>query len=343
MVSAGATVRTPGTRSLDLVLRLLGAGPIVILVLVCTVVAIARPVFLTEINLQNVVIQSSTVAILAIGLLVVIVTGGIDLSIGSTMALATVIGWLVFEQVGADGGIPVAVSMVALGLVVGLVNGLVFVVGRVPHPFIVTLAMLSIAQSIGTVITRGQPLPGMPDLVNMLGRGYLGPIPVAAIVVAVVAVVAHVFLKGSQWGRWIYAVGGDAEAARRMSIPVSSVLVSAYVICGALAGLAGVLLAGNIGGGSATVGQTAGGLLDAVAAVIIGGASIQGGRGTVSGCLVGTLLIGVIRNGLALLGASPFLQGLLVGSTILLAVELDVLRTYVEARIRTIQSNQGTL
>jgi ribose transport system permease protein len=128
-----------------------------------------------------------------------------------------------------------------------------------------------------------------------------------------------------------------------MSIPVSRVLISAYVACGSLAGFAGVLVAGNIGGGSATIGQAAGGLLDAIAAVIIGGASILGGRGTVWNCIIGALLIGVIRNGLALGGASPFLQGLLVGSTILLAVELDVVRTMIEGRIRTIKSNVGSL
>jgi ribose transport system permease protein len=331
------------TRPLDITLRVLGAGPVVILVMLCIVVALARPVFLSPINLQNVLLQSSAVAILAIGSLIVIVTGGIDLSIGSTMALATVIGWLVFEQVGGAGGILVVLTMIGLGLAVGLVNGLAYVVGRIPHPFIVTLAMLSIAQSIGTVITHGQPLPGMPPLVDELGRGFLGPIPTAAVVVAVVAVIAHLFLKRSQWGRWIFAVGGDVEAAKRMSIPVPRVLVSTYVLCGGLAGLAGVLLAGNIGGASATVGQSAGGLLDAIAAVIIGGASILGGRGSVWNCLIGALLLGVIRNGLALVGASPFLQGLLVGATILVAVQLDVVRTMVEKRIRTIQANVGAL
>ncbi|MGN6502796.1 MAG: ABC transporter permease [Pseudolysinimonas sp.] len=331
------------TRPLDISLRILGAGPVVILVLLCITVAIARPVFLSPINLQNVLLQSAAVAVLAIGSLLVIVTGGIDLSIGSTMALATVIGWLVFDQLGDSGGILVVLTMIGVGLAVGLVNGLAYVVGRIPHPFIVTLAMLSIAQSIGTVITHGQPLPGMPPLVNELGRGFVGPIPTAAIVVAVIAVIAHLFLKRSQWGRWIFAVGGDAEAATRMSIPVPRVLVSTYVLCGGLAGTAGVLLAGNIGGASATVGQSAGGLLDAIAAVIIGGASILGGRGSVWNCLIGALLIGVIRNGLALVGASPFLQGLLVGATILVAVQLDVVRTWVERRIRTIQANGGAL
>lgn len=334
---------TARTRVLEWSLRALGVGPVLILAVLCVVVAIARPVFISPINLQNVLLQSSAVAILAIGSLVVIVTGGIDLSIGSTMALATVIGWLAFQRVGEAGGVLVVLGMIALGLLVGLVNGLVYVIGRIPHPFIVTLAMLSIAQSVGTVITHGQPLPGMPSIVNTLGRGFVGPIPIPAIVVGIVAILASLFLKRSQWGRWTFAVGGDVEAAKRMSIPVPRVLVSAYAICGSLAGLAGVLLAGNFGGASATVGQSAGGLLDAIAAVIIGGASILGGRGSVWNCLVGALLLGVIRNGLALVGASPFLQGLLVGATILVAVQLDVVRTLVEKRIRTIQANVGAL
>jgi ribose transport system permease protein len=315
----------------------------VILAVLCIAITAARPVFLSTLNLQNVLLQSSVVGILAIGSLVVILAGGIDLSIGSTMALSTVIGWHVFQVTGDAGGLAVVLVMIAVGFVVGLINGLVYVLGRIPHPFIVTLAMLSIAQSIGTVITHGQPLPGMPDLVNQLGRGNLGPVPIAALVVVVAALTAGLFLHRTQWGRWIFAVGGDAQAAQRMSIPVQRVLISTYAICGATAGLAGVLLAGNISGGSATVGQAAGGLLDAIAAVIIGGASIQGGRGTVWNCIVGTLLIGVIRNGLALMGASPFLQGLLVGGTILVAVQLDVVRTVVERRIRTIQSNVGEL
>jgi len=332
-----------GTRALDLALRFLQAGPVVILVLLCVVIALAKPVFLSTINIQNVLMQSSVVAVLAIGLLVVVLTGGIDLSIGSTMALATVIGWEVYQWVGDAGAVLVVGSMVALGLVVGIANGVLYVVGRVPHPLVVTLAMLSIVQSIGLVITHGQPMSGMPGLVNSLGRGFIGPVPIPAIAVAVVALAAGVFLRRTQWGRWTYAVGGDVEAARRMSIPVPLVLISAYAVCGSLAGFAGVLVAGNINSASATIGQAAGGLLDAVAAVIIGGASILGGRGTVWNCLIGALLIGVIRNGLALGGASPFLQGLLVGATILVAVELDVVRTVIERRIRTIQANVGAM
>jgi ribose transport system permease protein len=327
-------------RLLEWVLRLLGVGPVLILVVLCLVLWQLEPVFFTTFNVQNILVQSSVVAVLAIGSLMVIVTGGIDLSIGSTMALATVVGWHVFQQWKLGGALTI-VAMVALGLVVGLVNGIVYVKGRVPHSFIVTLAMLSIAQSIGLWWAKGQPLPGMPDVVGTLGNGYVGVVPVPALVVGAVALLSWVYLRWTQWGRWTYATGGSAEAASRMSIPVSRVLISSYALCGLLAGVAGILVAGSINGASSTIGQGAGGLLDAVAAVIIGGASILGGRGSVWDCLVGALLIGVIRNGLALLNFSPYLEGLLVGATILLAVELDVLRTGLERRIRAMQANEG--
>jgi ribose transport system permease protein len=333
---------TARMRLLEVLLRLLGAGPVVILVLLSLVMSQVRPIFWTTYNIQNVLVQSSVVAVLAIGSLVVIVTGGIDLSIGSTMALATVVGWHVFRSASLSAGGLVVVSMIGLGLLVGLVNGLVYVVGRVPHSFIVTLAMLSIAQSVGLTWSKGQPLTGMPDLVNTLGNGYVGVVPVPALVVAAVALLAWVFLRWTQWGRWTYATGGSAEAATRMSIPVPRVLVAAYAICGLFAGIAGILVAGSINGASATIGQGAGGLLDAVAAVIIGGASILGGRGSVWDCLVGALLIGVIRNGLALLNFSPFIEGLLVGGTILVAVEFDVVRTSLERRIRVMHANEGS-
>ena len=171
-----------------------------ILLILCAVIAFAQPVFLSTVNLQNVLLQSSVVAMLAIGSLVVILTGGIDLSVGSTMALATVIGWEVFQVVGDGGGLLVVASMIVLGLIVGITNGTIYVVGRIPHPFIVTLATLSIVQSIGTVITHSQPLSGMPPLVNDLGRGFIGPIPIAAITVGIVAVIATLFLKRTSVG-----------------------------------------------------------------------------------------------------------------------------------------------
>lgn len=331
------------TRVLANVLRGLELGPVLILLALCLIMWRLEPVFFTITNIQNVVIQSSVVAILAIGSLIVILTGGIDLSIGSAMALATVIGAFAFRSEYFSSGVAVVATMALVGLVVGLFNGLVYVVGRVPHPFIVTLATLSVAQGLGLILSKGQLLSGMPSIVTTLGNGYIGVVPVPAIVVAVIATVAWIFTRWTQWGRWVYATGGNAEAAKRMSIPVPRVLISTYALSGIAAGTSAVLTAGSIQGGSATLGQGVGGLFDAIAAVIIGGASIAGGRGSVGNCIVGALMIGVIRNGLALLNMSPFAEGILVGATILIAVELDVIRVYVEHRIRTIHSNEAVL
>lgn len=335
---ATARVRT---RLLENTLRTLQAGPVLILLILCLVMWRLSPVFLSSSNLQNILVQSSVVAILAIGSLTVILTGGIDLSIGSALALATVVGAMAYQGGTLTSGPAVVAVMVLVGLALGLINGLIYVKGRVPHPLIVTLATLSIAQGLGLVLSKGQLLSGIPSLVSTLGNGFVGWIPVPALVVAVVASVAWIFTRWTQWGRWIYATGGSTEAARRMSIPVSRVVISAYAVSGVTAGLAAILTAGSIGGGSATLAQGVGGLFDAIAAVVIGGASISGGRGKVGNCIVGALMIGVIRNGLALLNFSPFAEGVLVGITILLAVELDVLRRYVERRIRTLQTNEG--
>lgn len=324
-------------------LRVLELGPILILILLSLILSRLEPIFLTWANIHNVLGQSSVVAVLAVGSLFVIVTGGIDLSVGSVMALATVIGWFAYQHQISHAGLTVVVVMLLMGLAVGIINGIVYVKGRVPHPFIVTLAMLSLAQGVAITLAKGQPLTGMPQTINVMGNSDIGPLPASALVAGIVAIIAWWFMRWTQWGRWIYATGGNPEAAQRMSIPVSKVLISVYALSGLYAGIAGVLVAGSINGGSATLGQGAGGLLDAIAAVIIGGASIVGGRGSVWNCIAGALLIGVIRNGLALLNLSPFVEGIVVGATILLAVELDVLRNHLERRIRAIHANQGTL
>jgi ribose transport system permease protein len=230
-------------------------------------------------------------------------------------------------------------AMIAVGLVVGLVNGLIYVKGRVPHPFIATLATLSIATGLALTISKGQAESGMPPVVNTLGNGFVGVIPVPAIVLLVVAVAAWWLTRNTRWGRWIYATGGNSEAAKRVGIPVGKVLISVYVISGLAAGIGGVLTAGSIDGGSATLAEDPVTLLNAIAGVIIGGASLFGGRGSVWNAIIGALTIGVIENGLALENVSPFAESIFVGVTILVAVELDVLRSILERRIRTLQAN----
>jgi ribose transport system permease protein len=321
-------------------LRLVQTGPVLILALVVVVMTGLSPFFLTERNITNLGFQTSIVAVLALGQLLVILTRGIDLSVGAVVALSGVVGGIVAG--GAAGGSTsshgalVLLVMVACGAAVGLVNGTVLIAGRVMNPFIVTLGMLSIVRGAALVISDAQTATGMPAAVQTMGTGLIGPLPVPAVLVAALAFVAWVMLTRTQWGRWIYAVGGDPDAARRVGIPVDRVLLSVYVLCGVAAGIAAVLVAGRTNAGSPTAGQLL--ELDAITAVVIGGASFFGGRGSVFNVIAGALIIGVLRNGLNLLDVTPFWQSIAIGVLVIASLELDVLRGRLEERLRVAQA-----
>lgn len=308
----------------------LRAGPALILFLLIVVVGMTTPIFLTTRNLGNVCSQTSVIAVLALGQLLVIVTRGIDLSVGATVALSGVVGALVFGDTGSS--ILVIAAILGTGLAVGLVNGLIFVYGRVPHPFIVTLATLSIVRGVSLWASDGTLISGMPPIVQTLGGGSIDWLPYSIVVVAVLALVCLLLTTRLVWGRWLYAVGGNPDAARRSSIPVNRVLVTVYAISGLAAGVGGLITAGLIDGGSPTTGELA--ELDSIAAVIIGGAAFAGGRGSVGNALVGAFTIGVIRNALNLHNVDAFYQLMAIGVVVLLAVEADVLRSAIEARVR---------
>jgi ribose transport system permease protein len=325
---------------MSLSLRLVQTGPVLILALVVVVMTGLSPFFLSERNITNLGFQTSIVAVLALGQLLVILTRGIDLSVGAVVALGGVVGGIVAG--GAAGGSAsshgalVLLVMVACGAGVGLVNGTVLIAGRVMNPFIVTLGMLSIVRGTALVISDAQTATGMPPAVQTMGTGLIGPLPVPAVLVAGLALVAWVMLTRTQWGRWIYAVGGDPDAARRVGIPVDRVLLSVYVLCGSAAGIAAVLVAGRTNAGSPTAGQLL--ELDAITAVVIGGASFFGGRGSVFNVIAGALIIGVIRNGLNLLDVTPFWQSIAIGVLVIASLELDVLRGRLEERLRVAQA-----
>jgi len=323
-----------GDRGLRIGLRLLRVGPLLILIGIVAVMAILSPFFLTTRNLGNVLAATAAIAVLSMGQLLVILTRGIDLSVGSTLALASVVGALVFTSV--DSGPVVVLAMLATGLLVGAINGIVYVKGRLPHPFVITLAMLSIARGLALWLSGGQPIRGMPDVVNAIGGGSIGWLPVSAILVLAIAVVVYVLTTRIVWGRWIYGVGGNPDAARRTGIPVNKVLISVYVLSGVAAGIAGIITAGRLNAGSPTFGELA--ELDSIAAVVIGGASFLGGRGNVLNALVGALMIGVIRNGMNLLAVDAFFQLIVIGVVIVIAVEADVLRGYLEDRFRVAEA-----
>lgn len=295
-------------------------GALVGLVLVGLVMFIATPKFLTAQNLLNVGVQAAVTAILAFGMTFVIVTGGIDLSVGSVAALSAIgAGWAV-----TSGGMPGWLALVAgplVGLAAGAVSGAAVAYGKLPA-FIATLAMLSIARGLTLVISGGRPIE-MPDAVNWLG-GNLGPIPVPILVMVVAALVTSFVLTRTVFGRSLYAIGGNEEAARLAGLPVRKTTAAVYALSGLFAGIAGLVLAGRLA--SAQPQAAAGYELDAIAAVVIGGASLSGGVGKASGTLVGALVLAVIRNGLNLLNVTAFWQQVVIGLVIALAVGIDVLR-----------------
>jgi ribose transport system permease protein len=334
LITRGTTTPVRDATPLALWLRLLSAGPVVILVALGVVLAMNVPPFLTPRNLGNILSQTAVIAVVAMGQHLVILTRGIDLSVGSNLALATVVGALTWKATGSS---ELAIlAMLASGAAVGAVNGCVYVFGRLPHPFVITLATLSIAKGLALELADGRAIPGMPEIVQVIGGNTVFGVPISAFVVAGVALMILVMMRTMVWGRWIYAVGGKPEAAVRMGIPVRGVLISTYVIAGLCAGIGAVILSGRTDAGSPLFGNLL--ELDTIAAVIIGGASFLGGRGHIGHALVGALMIGVIRNALNLLNVDIFFQLIAIGVVIVLAVEADVLRNHLEGRVRTLRA-----
>jgi ribose transport system permease protein len=317
-------------RAAALGLGVLQAGPLLILVLLCLAMSLLSPYFLTDRNLANLGFQASFVAILALGQLLVIITRGIDLSVGSVVGLAGVLA------IGVDGGAATLAVFAGTGLAVGLANGGVLVWGRVMNPFIVTLGTLGIVRGLALVVSDGQTRTGLPPIVGTIGSGTVAGVPVPVLLVAALGLSLGILLGRTQWGRWIYAVGGNPDAARRAGVPADRVLVSVYALCGLLAGIAAIVIAGRTDSAAPQAGQLL--ELDAITAVIIGGASFLGGRGRVVNVLAGALIIGVIRNGLDLLDVSPFWQLIAIGSLVILSLELDVVRGRLETRLRVARS-----
>lgn len=330
----------PGERAgaglaISVALRLLSLGPLLILMILVAAISLLTANFLKPVNISNILAQTAVIAIVAIGQHLVILTRGIDLSVGANLALATVVGGLAFRA--ADSGPLVAMAILLTGLAVGAINGVVYVFGRLPHPFIITLATLSVCRGLALELAPGHTtMRGMPDSIVAVGGSEIFGVPASFLVVLIVAGVALFMTKAMVWGRWIYAVGGDPEAAVEMGIPVKGVLISTYVISGLCAGLGGVVLAGRTGASSPLFGNLL--ELDTIAAVIIGGASFLGGRGHIGHALVGAMMIGVIRNALNLLNVDVFFQMIAIGLIIVVAVEADVLRNHLEGRARNIQA-----
>lgn len=300
-------------------------APLLGLGLLFLVLTLASPHFLTLDNLVNVLRQSAINAILALGQLAVILTAGVDLSIGSIVGLAIVVLALVMRA-----GVPwlaACLLTLACGVALGLLNGLLLTRLRLPHPFISTLGMMNAARGAAFLLAGGVPISGLPDGFRETVAGSALGVPAPVVIAGLAYVIGHVFLSRTVWGRDLYAIGGNREAARLCGIPVDRRLNLAYALSGGAAGLGAVVLAARMNSGFPLAGS--GAELDAIAAVIIGGASFFGGVGTVGGTLVGALIIGFLRNGLNLLDVSAFWQMIVIGIVIVVAVWIDVLRQRV--------------
>lgn len=289
------------------------------LLIVCAGLSIATPNFLTAQNLIIVMRQISINGILAVGVTFVLLTGGVDLSLGSVLALAGVVA----AHCAHPGEWPLAVPVLAgvlVGGVCGGANALVVTRGRVPS-FIVTLGMMTVARGLALVASGGKPISNLSRPFCFMGGGDVFGIPVPVIILACVAAIAYAVLRHMRVGRHVYAVGGNEAAARASGLRVGRIKTFAYVTCGALAGLAGVVLAARI-----TTGQPNAGMayeLDAIAAAVIGGTSLAGGVGGVGGTVLGALLMGVINNGLDLLNVPSYYQQIVKGVIIVGAVWID--------------------
>ncbi|MDX3100698.1 ABC transporter permease [Nonomuraea angiospora] len=296
-------------------------GALVALVALVVALSLLSPDFLSVTNLLNVGVQAAVTAILAFGQTFVIVTSGIDLSVGSVAALSAIVLAWTASVAGLPWPLATLVSLV-VGVACGLVNAVLIAYGRLP-PFIATLAMLGVARGLALVISAGSPIP-MPDAVSHLGDTAGGVLPVPVIVMVVMGVIAAVVLNRTYAGRAMYAIGGNEEAARLSGIKVGRQKLVTYALSGGFAAVAGIVLASRLA--SAQPQAAAGYELDAIAAVVIGGASLSGGKGRALGTFVGALILAVLRNGLNLLSVSAFWQQVVIGVVIALAVLVDTLR-----------------
>ncbi|KGR85057.1 ribose ABC transporter permease [Lysinibacillus odysseyi] len=299
-------------------------GPLIGLFLLVIVITLLNPSFLSVNNLLNVLRQVSISALIAFGMTFVILTGGIDLSVGSTLALTGAVAASLLAG-GTDPIIAMGLALL-LGLVLGAVNGVIITKGKVA-PFIATLATMTIYRGLTLVYTEGRPVSGLGDSLafQMFGKGYFFGIPVPVITMVVTFAILYFILQKTTFGRRVYAVGGNEEAAKLSGISPDRVKIAVYAITGFLAAMSALILTSRLNSAQPTAGESY--ELDAIAAVVLGGTSLTGGKGWIFGTLVGALIIGVLNNGMNLIGVSSFFQQVVKGVVILLAVLIDRKKT----------------
>lgn len=307
-------------------------GTLAALVVLCVLIAIASPNFLTFNNIMSVFKQTAFNAFVSVGMLLCLITAGIELSVGANAIFCSCLMGMMVQK-GVTSGIAMVIVAQVAGTAIGLINGLLLTRLHLPHPFVSTLGMKNVLWGAALLVTGSQMVSGFPEGATWFGSATVGGFPISFICVIILYIGMHVFLTKTTLGRSIYCVGGNPEAARLSGINSANVLTFCYTFSGLMAAIAGIVTTGRSGICNGTMAiqpyDT-----DAIAACIIGGASFMGGKGTMAGTMVGVLIIGVLRNGFTLLAFDSALQNLVLGLVIILAVLMDVTRERMEAKAR---------
>ncbi|WP_207388316.1 ABC transporter permease [Lichenihabitans psoromatis] len=326
MLERQATAVPVGPSRLSLgwtaVLKVRELNVLMALLLVVALISFSTPYFMTTDNLMGVFRSFSLIAIMSIGMVMVIITGGIDLSVGSVMGLSSLVTALGFQS-----GLPTIVCILGglvTGLLFGLFNGVLITVVRLP-PFIATLGSLSIGRGLMYIITHGVPLtPDTPDIFSQIGQGYVGLVPIPVVIMLAMTIIFSILMRKTRFGRHVYATGGNELAARLSGVKTARVKLLVYMLSGLIASIAGVISFSRYL--SAEPASGFGAELDVIAAAAIGGASLAGGVGSVEGAIIGAALAGIIANGVVLMNIDTYAQQAITGAVILIAVSLDVWR-----------------
>ncbi|MFM0476923.1 ABC transporter permease [Paraburkholderia strydomiana] len=325
MTAISSKKEPPSGRAADWIsacLRIRELNVLSVLLLVGLLISVFSPYFLTTNNLMGVFRSFSLIALMSIGMMLVIITGGIDLSVGSVMGLSSLVTALVFQH-GYNAPAAIGAGL-AVGIAVGAFNGFMITWIQLP-PFIATLGTLSIGRGLMYIITKGVPVtPDVPDSFTFIGQGYIGFVPFPVVILLAMTAVFSVVMRQTRFGRYVYATGGNEVAARLSGVRTARVKFTVYVLSGLIASMAGVIAFSRFV--SAEPASGFGAELDVIAAAAIGGASLSGGAGSVEGAIIGAALAGIITNGVVLLNIDTYAQQAITGCVILIAVSIDIWR-----------------
>lgn len=292
---------------------------VIILLLLIAVFSLSSASFFTAKNFINILRQISVLGILSVGMTFVIISGGMDLSVGSLLGLTGVVCAKLIVQAGMNPALSILITLVMMALV-GILTGFLIVKLNV-SAIVITLGMMTVTRGIAYILSGGIPIYDIPESVVYLGQGYIGPIPVPVVTMLVIVVVAAFVLRKTYWGRFVYAIGGNEEATRLAGVSVNKIKVALYSISGFLSGIAGITLMARISSGAPTSGT--GTEMDVVTAAVIGGVSISGGKGSIIGAFIGAMIIGILSNGLTIMNIGEYYQQVVKGAVLILAVAFD--------------------